>query len=166
MNPSELYGAVGIRIRRFRLKKFNRPDVSFVSGNVWIGGTSNIRSIADCGIQNILDLRIEARDNPLDPDLHLVDYLNIGIRDGDPPTRDQAMQAVQWLRQKRSERTLIHCNLGRGRAPTVAILYMMYDGMTASDAIRTVRRSRRFTFLNRAQLDAIYDFEKMLNDSA
>lgn len=158
---SHLYGAMGIRVRRFYLKKSGIPDVSSVDENLWVGGTSSIQSIAKHNIRNILDLRKEARDDPEDIGKHSIDYLNIRIADGDPPTPAQAVRAIKWIKQRRSEGTLVHCNLGRGRAPSVAALYLVYDGASADDAIKIVKRQRRFSYFNRVQLAAIYDFEKM-----
>ena len=159
---SHLYGAVGVRMRRFRLKRSGIPDVSFVGENWGVGGVSSVQSVARHNIRNILDLRKEARDDPEEIRRHSIDYLNIRIADGDPPTPAQAAQAIAWLEQRGPhERTLVHCNLGRGRAPSVAVLYLIYGGYGADEAIRTVKGRRRFSYFNRAQLDAIYDFEKM-----
>jgi len=158
---SLMYGAIGIRLKRLNLKKRRIPDISFIDENFGVGGASSIQSIAKNNIQNILDLRKEAQDDPEEIKKHSINYLHIEINDGDSPTFAQAMQAIKWLEQReKSGKTLIHCNLGRGRAPSIAVLYLVYKGSSAANAIRIVKKCRKFSYFNKAQLKMIYDFEK------
>ena len=66
------------------------------------------------------------------------------IEDFDAPTLAQAFQIVELVRAEMSagRRVLVHCQAGLGRAGTIAACLLLGEGMSAQDAITTVRSYR------------------------
>ncbi len=162
---SHIYGAIGVRVRRISLSKNGYPDLSFINENLAIGGVSNIESLSRSGIESILDLREESQDDPIELKKYSINYMRIGIKDRNAPTKNQTIQAVNWLKKNISEgkKVFLHCNLGRGRAPAIAVLYLISQGLSAEDAITTIKKVRKYSYFNRTQLNMIYKLEKQLN---
>jgi len=158
---SHISGAIGVRLGKLILKQRGVADISFIDENFGIGGVSSIQSIAKNDIKNILDLRKEAHHDPNEIKKFSINYLNIKISDRDSPTFQQAIEAIKWMKERKGK-ILIHCNLGRGRAPSLGVLYLIYNGLDADNAIRVVKKSRKLTYFNKTQLKMLYSFEQEL----
>jgi len=120
-------GAVLVRARRLLLKAKNNPDISFLNSNLGVGGACNVEGIANDGIKSILDLREESMDNPEHIKKFGINYLRIKISDRGTPSIQDTMMAVEWIKSQLSDndKVFIHCTLGRGRGPLLAVLYLM-----------------------------------------
>ncbi len=158
-------GAARVRIRRFYLKAKNKPDISFLDSNLGVGGATNIEFLAKKNIQSILDLRDEAEDDPNELKKHNINYLRVKISDRSIPTLLNAKEGVDWITSniKQKKKVFIHCNLGRGRGPLFAILYLIYQGKDKDEAIKYVKKIRRDAFLNKKQLKLINEFQNSIS---
>jgi len=156
------YGAVGIRIRRYFLKRRDMPDLSFINENLCVGGVCSIQSLSRNGIQAILDLREEARDNTKEFAKYSINYLKVGIRDRKTPDKDQLNQILDWIRinVEGGKKVFVHCNLGRGRAPSIAAAYLISQGMDSKNSIKLIKKTRRYAYFNREQQKFLEEFEK------
>ena len=162
---SHAYGALGVRVRRFRLKREGMPDVSFINDNLALGGVSDIENLARIGIRCVLDLRKEAQDDLEKIQVHSMNYLRMEVNDRGVPSINQAVEAIKWIKSHTANnKVFIHCNLGRGRAPTVAVLYLIHEGMRSEEAIKTIKKVRKYSYFNKTQLKMITDFENKLNE--
>ncbi len=161
-----VYGAVGVRARRLLLKAKNNPDISLLNPNLGVGGACNVEGIANYGIKSILDLREESRDNPEQIKKFGINYLRIKISDRGTPSIQDTMMAVEWIKSKLSDndKVFIHCTLGRGRGPLLAVLYLIYQGTEKIEAIKNVKKIRRYAYLNSKQLEFITEFQNYLSE--
>lgn len=148
-----IYGAVMIRLERTIKKIKKEPDIVFLSDNLAIGGYTEYSLLVgkvDC----ILDLRQETPSlENLSKELGF-EYLKLGIRDGGAPTLEQVKLAIRWIKGKlRSDKkVLIHCNLGRGRAPLVACIFLRSEGFSLKNCLNLIRAKRRYVYFNSEQL--------------
>jgi len=158
-------GAARVRIRRFCLKAKNKPDISFLDSNLGVGGATNIEFLAKKNIQSILDLRDEAEDDPNELKKYNINYLRIKISDRSIPTLSNAKEGVDWITSniEQKKKVFIHCNLGRGRGPLFAILYLISQGKDKDEAIKYVKKIRRDAFLNKKQLKLINEFQNSIS---
>ncbi len=159
-------GAVLVRVRRLLLKAKNNPDISFLTPNLGVGGACNVSFIADYGIKSILDLREESMDNPKQIKKFGINYLRIKISDRGIPSIEDTMTSVEWLKSRLSDndKVFIHCTLGRGRGPLLAVLYLIWEGTDKIEAIKNVKNIRRYTYLNSKQLKFISEFQNYLSE--
>jgi len=153
-------GAIGVRARRFYLSVRKKPDISFLNKNLGLGGVCNIEDLTKAGIQSILDLRQEKEDNPHELEKYNLKYLQIKIADRSIPTLSEIKNGIEWLTLniEQNKKVFVHCNLGRGRAPLFVILYLISKGQDKDDAIKYVKKIRRYSYLNKNQLKLIDDF--------
>ena len=156
-----LTGAIRVRIRRFYLNAKNKPDVSFLDSNLGVGGATNIEFLAKKDIQSILDLRDETEDDPDELKKFNINYLRIKIPDRSIPTLSNTKEGVDWITSniEQKKKVFIHCNLGRGRGPLFAILFLISQGKDKDDAIKHVKKVRVYTYLNKNQLKLIKEFQ-------
>ena len=54
----------------------------------------------------------------------------------------------------------VHCKAGHGRSPTLVAAYLVLKGMSAKDAIATVRRKRPGIHPTALQVKALAKFER------
>lgn len=159
-------GATTVRIRRIILQMLDRPDISVIDNNICIGGVTKIDRLAKCGINAILDLRMEKSDNINDLEKYNIDYLQVKIKDRSFPMHKDAITIIRWLRTcvNSNKKIFIHCNLGRGRATLATCLYMISNGIEPDMAVKTVKKNRKYMYLNTNQLNYLYDFDLNSNE--
>ena len=133
-------GAIKVRFRRFFLKLKQQQDISNIKSQINIGGHSQFSILAKNNFNAILDARKEDSDDAAELEKNSIEYLRIEIPDREIPTMDEANKAVNWIsvQVKANKKILIHCNLGRGRGPLIACLYLIHTGMEPSNAIKLV----------------------------
>jgi len=160
------YGALTVRINRFLLNAKKTPDISFVDKNLGVGGATNIEFLAKNNIKCILDLREETEDDPEQLKKYQINYLRIKIPDRSIPTLSDAKNGINWIKSniEQKKKIFIHCNLGRGRGPLYAILYLISQGKDKDDAIRHVKKIRTYTYLNKHQLKLINEFQDYVSN--
>ena len=158
-----IYGACKVRIHRSYCKIRKRPDISTITDSISIGGSTTIKGLVTKGVSAIVDLRYEDMDDPSQLKKYSIDYLRVGIEDRGIPTYTQAKEIVNWVDERiiNGNKVFIHCNLGRGRAPTIACLYLISKGTTVRNSIFKVKKNRAYTYLNKKQLEFIQEFKKV-----
>ena len=156
-----LTGAIRVRMSRFYLNKTNRPDISFLDSNLGVGGATKIELLAKKNIQSILDLRDETEDDPDELKKFNINYMRIKIPDRSIPTLLNTKEGIDWITSniEQKKKVFIHCNLGRGRGPLFAILFLISQGKDKDDAIKHVKKVRWHTYLNKNQLKLINEFQ-------
>jgi len=159
-------GAVRVRIRRFFLGIKKNPDISFLEENLGVGGACDIEGLVKSGIKSVLDLRDETEDNPSDIAKYKINYLQIKIPDRSIPTLSDAKNGVEWIRSniEQNNKVFVHCNLGRGRGPLFAVLYLISQGKDKDEAIRYVKKIRSYSYFNKNQLNLINEFQKFIDE--
>ncbi len=160
--PSDhIGGAFTVRLRRLFLNLRKKPDLSFINPDLAVGGFCSVEGLWKYGINAILDLREEARDDDQILKKHSINYLRIGLPDRGIPSNGDVQHALEWIKSnlENNKRVFIHCNLGRGRAPLIACAYLISQGMSVDTAISEVKRKRSFMYLNSKQIKWIREFQ-------
>jgi protein-tyrosine phosphatase len=158
-----LFGAATVRLHRSMLGK--KPDISFINQNLSVGGTSKIEYLAKEGIRAIVDMRAEDSDDPIEMDRFKMNYIRLSVPDRAVPDLNEVISTTKWIRKQcmQGSKVFIHCNLGRGRGPLMAVLYLISEGMKTDEAIQTVRKARPYCYFNSAQLQIIKKFSLSLS---
>ncbi|MDE1725701.1 MAG: dual specificity protein phosphatase family protein [Thaumarchaeota archaeon] len=157
-----LLGAVTVRFHRKTLGK--KPDISFINQNLSVGGASKIEYLAKEGIVAVVDMRAEDHDDPTEIEKFRMSYIRLSVQDRGIPDLNEAINTTAWIRNQRMQgsKIFIHCNLGRGRGPLMAVLYLISEGIKTDEAIQTVRKARPYCYFNRTQLQMIKEFSHRL----
>jgi protein tyrosine phosphatase len=147
-------GAVFVRIRRWSLKLRNKPDLSFVESNLIVGGYCSIELLANSGIQAIVDMREESQDCQNDLKKFKINYLQIKVTDRNVPDILDIRQGIHWIKSniENGNTVFVHCNLGRGRGPLMVCSYLIANGIESKEAIKTIKKIRKYTYFNKKQL--------------
>lgn len=156
-----MFGGVGVRVVRAVCRLTGGSDISYLSRNFAIGGRPGRNLIERERVDSVLDLTPEAGPRPAGD----CEYLKIPVENGSSPTLVQTFLILDWIdpRIKGGRKVLVHCSLGRGRAPFAAACYLMLKrNFTAVEALKTVRSKRRYTFLNKSQALSLMQFEQHL----
>jgi protein-tyrosine phosphatase len=156
-----LSGAFRVRLRRYVLNLRGKPDISFINPNLGVGGVSSVKSLQKCGIQAVLDLRLEDKDDPKEIQKHSMEYMSIEIPDRGTPDFEYAIRATIWMKSNidQGKKVFVHCNLGRGRGPLLTVTYLVSQGVKCDEAIKIVKTIRPYSFFNKKQLQWIHEFE-------
>ena len=133
---------VAFRIACALIRRWRGPDApSLISAGLWVGGHLDAHSFPP-GIGHVVDLVAEypapawARALP--------GYRNLPILDGaEPPSRQAFLDVVRDLRDV-SGSVLVHCDSGRGRAPTMAAALLIARRLAPDvDSALALVRARR-----------------------
>jgi len=133
---------VAFRIAVGLIRWWREPDTpSLVSPGLWVGGVVDARTFPP-GISHVVDLVAEY---PAPAWVRaLPGYRNLPILDGaEPPSREAFVEVIRDLRDVTGS-VLVHCDSGRGRAPTVAAALLIARGLAADvdSALALVRDGR------------------------
>jgi atypical dual specificity phosphatase len=89
-----------------------------------------------------------------------LEYLNVPVRNHDPPTLDQLKACVSFIvtQTQAGKKTTVHCAAGQGRTGTVLAAYLCYKyGLNWEDAIQQIRAKRPGS-IERKQEKVIADY--------
>lgn len=156
-----IIGAIKARILKWSALTGITVNMDKINDTIWTGGLNNPNKIISEGFQAVLDLR-----EKVDPNYKKtledndIDYENTKIPDGEGATVEKLKSIAQWIDGKNNsnQKTLIHCNLGRGRAAYATISYLIHSGMPLEEAIRHVKKQRNVTYLNENQIQSLKAF--------
>ena len=122
-----------------REKEFNYSQITkyiYLSSRLYT--RKDLEQILRLSVQANVDLEMEKMDRPKD----LLAYLWIPVKDFNSPSLEQFFLGVDFIDQlvRRRIKTIVHCNVGYGRAPTLVAAYLM--------AIKGYSLKRAVTFLS------------------
>lgn len=153
-----------IRAFRFVISLVKPPaDVSWITPSLAVGGTllpRQFKGLAQMGIQAVVDLREEGRDDEELLAQHGIRLLHLPVRDTWPPSQDQLLQGTDWVlgQLEAGRKTLLHCKSGVGRSIVLGCCVLMRQGDDLARALRLIKARRRCADLNRRQMSAIEQF--------
>jgi len=125
----------------------------------------DLDALSRVGVTRLLTL-LEA---PLDCDAALAERgmqaIHVPIDDMTAPTITQAVtfcrQIWRWLRQ--GEVVAVHCHAGHGRTGTALAAWRIWQGMSAVDAIDSLRAVERRWIQSREQVEFLERFERFMH---
>lgn len=154
-------GAIRARFKKlFSLIRL-RLNSNQITDNIWMGGVNPPDLIIKSGFEAVLDLREEDHtDYKSLLERNGIEYLNIKIPDGQGAPPETLSRIADWLKARTSQgkKTLVHCNLGRGRAALATASFLTDKGATIDNTIRKMKKKRSETYLNTAQVEALEDY--------
>jgi diacylglycerol kinase family enzyme len=125
-----------------------------VGPGLYVGGRFRRQAIerfAAWGITGIVSMQERRPHQGLGSGMHV---LHLPTRDHTAPTLENLTRGVEFMNQhiESGGAVYVHCSLGEGRGPTMAIAYLMSRGMRLDDALSAIRRFRPFVNPNKLQL--------------
>jgi protein-tyrosine phosphatase len=155
--------AFGVAVRLMRWwRGTDRP--TRVAPGVWVGGRTLARSVPP-GVTTVVDLVAEY---PADRIVRGMDgYRNLLVLDGGvPPDPDAFLALVREVAAARGD-VLVHCDSGRGRAPTFAAALLVVRGLApdVATALATMRAARAVVAPTRVDLAFLAAVEPRLRVS-
>ncbi|MFQ5849734.1 MAG: dual specificity protein phosphatase family protein [Candidatus Binatia bacterium] len=144
------------------------PDVSWITSTLAVGGSPVPRQfagLAQIGIQAVVDLREEARDDEGLLVEHGIRLLHLPVRDHWPPSQSQLLHGTDWVlgQLAAGRKTLLHCKNGVGRSIVLGCCVLMRQGYDLARAVHLVKARRWGVALNRRQMSALKQFGASLN---
>lgn len=140
---------------------------SKITPDLFLGGQYKEKAISTFhkeGITAIVNMRTTT--------IHSKTTLDHGIVVKQYPTTDWTAPSIDDLSVgsqfivdeiKRGGKVYVHCHLGLGRGPSMALAYLMRIGMTFDDALDEVTKVRGFVTLNDKQTNRLREFEQYLH---
>jgi len=154
-------GGIYARIRKTKALLGSYPNFNKINEKLWVGGINNPKLLADQNFNLVIDLR-EIKDSDYQNFLRNqgVEYVSFEIPDryGAPPHVLAKIVEIIDEKVSQNKKVLVHCNLGRGRSALIVAAYLVSRGMTSEEALKTVKRGRSVTYLNRRQMQALIEF--------
>lgn len=143
-------------------------DMDWVDDRLAVGAAfspNQLDLLKDQGIGAVLDLRAEAAD---DPDLlrrHGIEFLHLGVPDGEAPHPTQLERGIAWVRAQwaQGRRVLVHCQGGLGRSPCFATALLMAEGLSLAEAFEKVKAARTAAALTSGQWEALRRFASKMD---
>jgi len=142
-------------------RNFGWLEESKVAGCARPETEAELKALKDQGIRTIISLT----GTKLRPDVLQrlgFDYLHSHVSGA--PSPEQLELIVEFIEGQKSQSrpVLVHCSEGKGRTGTVLAAYLVYNGMTANEAIRRVRELRPGSIESAEQEVAIAEYEKKI----
>ena len=113
------------------------------------------------GVEAIVSLT----STPLSPEIiRRLDFVYMHSPLSPMPSTQQLAQIARFIKSQksRSHPVLVHCGEGKGRTGTVLTAYLVYNGMSADEAIQHVREKRPGSIQTAEQEVAVREFEKVV----
>jgi atypical dual specificity phosphatase len=121
----------------------------------WRSVHEDLEFLKASGIRSILSL--------VEEEPQLENYLRSGfdahhvpVDDFQAPTMEQIEECMQYIASRSP--IYVHCYAGYGRAGTIAAAWLIKNGMSAIDAIRTIRALRPGAIEVDVQFDALLEY--------
>ena len=143
--------ALGLRVFDQLMLKFGGTPtqrLSRITPQLYVGGQHGKRGwtrMQDMGITAVVNMREEQYDDSasgIAPER----YLHLPTIDHTAPSMEHLREGIEFIRAEIANggSVYIHCASGIGRAPTMAIAYLVSTGLSLNEALATVKKVRPF----------------------
>ncbi|MBS3783956.1 MAG: dual specificity protein phosphatase family protein [Anaerolineae bacterium] len=141
-------------------------SVSQITPQLHVGGQYRQRGwerLAARGITAVVNLRIEFDDEAAG--IAPQRYLYLPTIDDTPPSLEDLRAGVDFIRKEieRGGGVYVHCGSGVGRAPTMAVTYLVSTGLTPEQAWARIRERRPFIRPKAKQISQVDRFARELH---
>ena len=142
-------------------------NMNWVTDHLAVGGRvhpADIKALARMGITHVVDTRSEYSDDVQAFAKEHIELLHLPAADTQPFTTEQMIQGAKWVNERIAQdgRVLIHCEHGVGRSVLLACAVLVYEGMSAQDALQLVQQKRWQAAPNHKQVKRLRQFEATL----
>jgi protein tyrosine phosphatase len=112
------------------------------------------------GIKADISLEKERLDAPFGVDY----FLWLPVIDKRAPTQKQLLVGARTIKDMVDNKikVYVHCKRGHGRSPTLVAAYFILKGMTATEAVKKIKKKRKI-HLTLSQTKALKSFEKTMS---
>jgi hypothetical protein len=136
---------------------------SRITPNLFVGGQFSKRGfnrLRSWGITGVVSL--QERKPEMYMQVEGVEVLHLPTPDKTAPTISDLQEGVKFIKKQieGGGKVYVHCLWGEGRAPTMAIAYLISTGLTLEDAVSLVKKTRYFIKPTKGQMKVLEDFEK------
>jgi protein-tyrosine phosphatase len=140
-------------------------NLSWVTDQLATGGAprrSEYRQLKQCGVTAVIDCREEARDDVETLRSLGIQFLHLPTTDAHAQSLEQLIRGTKWALEQmhKGGKVFAHCQHGVGRGPLQATAILIGQGLTAPEALRTVRARRWQAAPNDRQIEALLGFEE------
>ena len=145
----------------------DKLNMSWVNDSLAVGGRvrpEDIHALGLSGVTDVIDTRSEYHDDEEALAKEHIQLLYLPTPDTYPLTVEQLTEGAKWASEhiKDGGRVLIHCEHGVGRSVLLTCATLMYDGMTAREALDLVQQKRWQAAPNERQVARLKEFEAAL----
>lgn len=139
------------------------PNADVITPQLVVGGfidAGDWRQLVEQGVSVVVSLQSERHDEDAFGALQPDGYLRLPTLDHTAPTVSQLRMGAAFIDEaaRAGKTVLVHCHAGVGRSTLLCTCYLIYAGMDAEEAWRTVKAKRTIAFLNTAQQVALREF--------
>ena len=126
---------------------------------------SQAGAMARSGINSVLDVRKEGRDDEELLARHGLRLRHVPMTDRAPPTQKQLKQAVDWATAELAadRKVYVHCQSGVGRSVCVACAVLLRMGYSLPEAYDAVRRKRPEAVVSEKQIESLQRYAASLS---
>ena len=142
-----------------------RLNFTWITDNLAVGGAPSVgdyRRLAKMGITAIVDAREEAVDDAAALSKLGIELLHLPTTDRYALSQAQLEEGARWSLDRLNEggRIFVHCKHGVGRGPLLGMAVLVGGGLSAPEALRTLRTRRWQAAPNDRQIEALLLFEQ------
>lgn len=139
-------------------------NMNWVTEHLAVGGRvhpEDIPALARAGVTHVIDTRSEYCDDAQAMAKEHIELLYLPAKDTYPLTVEQLRDGARWAVEHMREggRVLIHCEHGVGRSVLLTCAVLVYDGMSAHDALQLAQQKRWQAAPNHRQVRRLREFE-------
>ena len=137
-----------------------RPNLSLITDDLAVGGSFPRGRAGDLAnrlrIGAIVDLRVEACDDPVEIARHGIAFLHLPTDDHCAVTPAMLDEGVAFATRHidSGRRVLVHCEHGIGRSATLALAVLVARGLAPLDALELAKTRRSLVSPSPAQYEA------------
>ena len=140
-------------------------NISWITANLAVGGAPrrrDYRRLAAMGITAVIDAREEAQDDAEALARVGIELLHLPTPDRYALSQEDLLRGTRWALQRleRGGKVFAHCAHGVGRGPLLGIAILIGQGLSAPEALRTVRARRWQASPNDRQIEGLLVFEE------
>ncbi len=152
-----------------RLLGFSPSDLSQILPTLYVGGQQykhGLSRMRALGITAVVNMREESDD--VKRGVTLDHHLWLPTTDDTPPSIEDLDRGVAFITKHilAGHSVYVHCAAGVGRAPTMAVAYLVSTGLEPKQAWDKLIQARPFVRPTLPQLDIIEDYAAHLIDAA
>lgn len=157
-----------VRLVRRLPRPAGRAKVVWITPSLAQGprfAASRAGAMARSGVNSVLDVRKEARDDEEVLARHGLGLFHVPMTDRAPPTQKQLKQAVDWVMGELAQdrKVYVHCQSGVGRSVCVACAVLLRMGYSLPQAYDAVRRKRPEAVVSERQIESLQRYAASLS---